>query len=162
LLVDAMVKAAMAAQQLPRSEIRFTRKTVREATGWSDFQVKTHMQKLTDLEYLLPHRGGRGQCFEYELLYDGDGSIGPHLSGLLDVASLAYDDDKEHAEAGKEGSSSAQEGIKEAPKCAGVSPEAPHAVGVSSRLPEPVPKVPVHRGNGKRPSYLPLAAGAVS
>jgi hypothetical protein len=33
LLVDDMVKAAMAAQQLPRSEIRFTRKTVREVAG---------------------------------------------------------------------------------------------------------------------------------
>jgi DNA primase catalytic core len=167
LLVDAMVKAAMNAQQLPRTEIRFTRKTVREATGWSDFQVKTHMQKLTDLEYLLPHRGGRGQCFEYELLYDGDGSIGPHLSGLLDVASLdehAYDDGKEHREASKEGSSSIQGGIKEAPKCAGQSPEEPHAMGVSRCLPEPVPKMSVHRGNGKRPSYAPisLAAGAVS
>jgi hypothetical protein len=137
---------------------------VREATGWSDFQVKTHMAKLTDLEYLLAHRGGRGQCFEYELLYDGDGSIGPHLSGLLDVASLgehAYDDDKEHSEAGKEDSSSPQGGIKSAPKCAGQSPEEPHAMGVSRCLPEPVPKMPVHRGNGKRPSYapLPLAAG---
>jgi len=167
LLVDGMVKAAMAVQQLPRSDIRFTRKTVREATGWSDFQVKVHMQKLTDLEYLLAHRGGRGQCFEYELLYDGDGSIGPHLSGLLDVASLgehAYDDGKEHRETGKEGSRSPQGGIKEAPKRAGKLPEEPHEMGVSGHLPGPAPQTAVHRGNGKRPSYapLPLAAGAVS
>ncbi|KAB2844696.1 MAG: toprim domain-containing protein [Burkholderiales bacterium] len=164
LLIDGMVKAAMVAQQLPRTEIRFTRKTVREATGWSDFQVKTHMQKLTELEYLLAHRGGRGQCFEYELLYDGDGAAGPYLSGLLDAASLAYDEKKEHRQAGKEGSRSPQGGVKEAPKRAGPSPEEAHGMGVSSRLPEPAPQTAVHRGNGKWPSYalLPLAAGAAS
>jgi len=167
LLVDGMVRAAMAAQQLPRSEIRFTRRAVREATGWSDFQVKTHIAKLSELEYLLAHRGGRGQSFEYELLYDGTGAAGPHLSGLLDVASLAecaYAGDKEHPEAGKEGSSSPQGGVKEAPKCAGPSPEEPHAMGVSRRHAEPVAPTPVHRGHGKRPSYaaIPLAAGVVS
>jgi len=164
LLVDAMVQAAMAAQQLPRSDIRFTRKGVREATGWSDFQVKTHMQKLTELEYLLAHRGGRGQSFEYELLYDGDGAADPHLSGLLDAQTLAYDEKKEHAESGKEGSGSPQGGVKEAPRCAGPSAEEAHGMGVCGQLPEPAAPTPVHRGNGRRSSYapLPLAAGAVS
>jgi len=36
------------------------------------------------------HRGGRGQSFVYELLHDGGGADGrPHLSGLVDVATLA-------------------------------------------------------------------------
>ncbi len=153
LLVDAMVSQAMGAQQLPRSEIRFSRKTVREATGWSDFQVKTHMHKLTELEYLLAHRGGRGQCFEYELLYDGDGSLAPHLSGLLDVASLTYDGDKEHQKPDLEGSKSPQVGPREASSRVGQSAGKAHGMGVCRPLPAEPPKTPVYRGNDKCPSY---------
>lgn len=165
LLVDAMVSQAMGAQQLPRSEIRFSRKGVREATGWSDFQVKTHMAKLTELEYLLAHRGGRGQCFEYELLYDGDGSLVPHLSGLLDVASLAegtYGNDKEPPKPDPEASRRPQGGLKSAPGCAGQAAAKPHGLDFSGELPGDPEKTPVYRGNGKHPPLvvapLPLAA----
>jgi DNA primase len=42
------------------------------------------------MEYLLVHRGGRGQSFEYELLYEGQGKEGrPFCPGLIDVDSLA-------------------------------------------------------------------------
>jgi len=61
--------------------------------------VKMHMKKLEELEYVLVHRGGRGQSFVYELLYDGAGRDGkPFLMGLVDVQTLkhAYDGKKEH------------------------------------------------------------------
>ena len=52
------------------------------------------------LEYVLVHRGGRGQSFVYELLYDGQGQDGqPFLAGLIDVeklSELAYDGKNEH------------------------------------------------------------------
>ena len=165
LLIDAMVGTQAKAQQLPRSEIRFSRKTVREATGWSDFQVKTHMQKLTELEYLLPHRGGRGQCFEYELLYDGDGGLAPHLSGLLDPEKLNYDGGKEPLKAYLEGSRSPQSGPKSALGSLAVSLEEGHAMDFAGQLPVHVTQTPVYRGNGKRPpSYVlpPLAAAEVA
>ncbi|RQY07366.1 hypothetical protein DF117_36070, partial [Burkholderia stagnalis] len=38
--------------------------------------------------YVLTHRGQRGQSFEYELLYDGDGSGAAHLAGLLDATTI--------------------------------------------------------------------------
>ena len=31
------------------------------------------MKKLEAMEYVLVHRGGRGQSFVYELLYNGEG-----------------------------------------------------------------------------------------
>ncbi|HEX2681310.1 MAG TPA: hypothetical protein VHQ03_08455, partial [Candidatus Dormibacteraeota bacterium] len=41
-------------------------------------------------EYLLVHRGMRGQSFEYELLFDGAADEHrPHLAGLIDTAALA-------------------------------------------------------------------------
>lgn len=91
-LVAGMVAECGIALGLPRKDIRFSRKDVREATGWGDTQLKIHLGRLAELEYLLVHRAERGQGHVYELLYDGDGRTAPHLIGLLDVSVLdAYD-----------------------------------------------------------------------
>jgi hypothetical protein len=50
------------------------------------------------LEYLLVHRGGRGQSFEYELLFDGETNTdAPHASGLIDIDTLTRDYDAEQS-----------------------------------------------------------------
>ena len=118
-LVSAMVDAACTEQKITRAEHRFSRRDVREYSGWSDFQVKMHMRKLEELEYVLVHRGGRGQSFVYELLYDGGGKDGrPHLVGLIDAAALhAYDGKKEHANGRLEGPRSPQGAGKEHGSC---------------------------------------------
>ena len=85
--VVRLVDARMQTQQLPRADIRFSRKDVRDASGMSDTQLRVHLERLVQLEYLLTHRGTRGQSFEYELLYDGDGQQAAHLSGLLDIGT---------------------------------------------------------------------------
>jgi hypothetical protein len=79
---------------VPPQAVRFTRKDIRDASGWGDTQLKVHLARLAELEYLLVHRVDRG--FAYELLYDGDGAAaGPHLSGLLDVRCLrGYDGER--------------------------------------------------------------------
>lgn len=91
--VQALVREKMAAQGLPQRDIRFSRSEVRAATGLSDTQARIHLDRLAALEYLLTHRGQRGQSFEYELLYDqgseqAGSDDGPHLSGLIDTAAL--------------------------------------------------------------------------
>jgi DNA primase len=53
-----------------RNNFLFSRRDVREYTGWGATQVRIHMDRLHELEYLIVHRGGRGQTFLYE--YDGD------------------------------------------------------------------------------------------
>jgi DNA primase len=91
-LVAGMVGECGAALELARRDIRFSRKDVREKTGWGDTQLKIHLGRLAELEYLLVHRAERGQGHVYELLYDGDGSMAPHLIGLLDAGELgSYD-----------------------------------------------------------------------
>jgi DNA primase catalytic core len=85
----AMVAERMHADEMTRSEVRFSRREVREATAWGDTQLRVHLDRLVAMEYLLVHRGSRGQSFVYELLYDGDGSVAPYLSGLIDVATMA-------------------------------------------------------------------------
>ena len=92
-LVVAQVEHECLTQSTRRSDYRFSRRQVREATKWGDTQLKIHLARLVELEYLLVHRGGRGQSFEYELLYDGDThGIAAHVSGLIDVEALSnYD-----------------------------------------------------------------------
>lgn len=69
--------------------LRFGRREVAEALGWSYSAVRKHLDRLVDLEHVLAHRGGRGQSFVYELLWDGRGSGGEtFLSGLVDVEAL--------------------------------------------------------------------------
>jgi hypothetical protein len=88
-LLDTMVREAGERQAVARATSRFTRRDVRRFTGWSDFQVRTHLDRLISLEYVLVHRGSRGQGFVYELLYDGQGQDGePFVMGLVDVEGL--------------------------------------------------------------------------
>jgi DNA primase len=83
-----MVENRLQAEAIPRSELRFSRRDVREATAWGDTQLRVHLERLVTLEYLLVHRGQRGQSFVYELRYDGDGTAAAHLSGLIDVTTM--------------------------------------------------------------------------
>jgi hypothetical protein len=87
--LDRMVTESANKLGLDRGDFRFSRRQVREQTAWSYEQLRVHLGRLVDLEYLLVHRGGRGQSFVYELLYDGQtGDERPHLAGLLDVEKL--------------------------------------------------------------------------
>jgi DNA primase catalytic core len=100
MFLDEMVTESCERLEMDRSDYRFSRRDVRQYTGWSDFQVKVHIKKLEALEYVLVHRGGRGLSFVYELLYQGEGQDGlPFLMGLIDVENLkhAYDRKKEHS-----------------------------------------------------------------
>ncbi len=86
--LQSLVRDRAQAQAVRASEVRFTRKDVRAAIGWSDTQLRVHLERLVALEYLIVHRGMRGVSFEYELLYDGAAEATPHLSGLIDMAAI--------------------------------------------------------------------------
>ena len=92
-LVRDMVAARAEAEGVKPREVRFIRRQVREATGWSDTQLKVHLGRLLELEYLIVRRAVDGQHaarFVYELAYDGEGADGaPFLMGLIDTAALA-------------------------------------------------------------------------
>jgi DNA primase catalytic core len=103
------VDARCTALAMERADFRFSRRDVREAMRWSDTPLKVHLGRLAEMEYLLVHRGGRGQSFAYELLYRGEGEEGsPFVMGLLDVAKLDYD-------ANRSGPHGARSGVGPAP-----------------------------------------------
>jgi len=108
LAVDTMVTAECERQKMERSDYRFSRRDVREATGWGDTQLKIHLHRLEEMEYLLIHRGGRGQSFVYELVFARQEDSGrPMLPGLIEVGAL---EKKSGPEANRSGSSRPQVG----------------------------------------------------
>jgi len=105
-----LVTARADAAGVEARDVRFSRREVREQVGWSDFQVRTHLARLVELEHVVVHRGGRGLTFVYELAWDGGGlDGGPHLAGLTDAETLTacdYDPDLAVDEGRFEGGSS--------------------------------------------------------
>jgi DNA primase catalytic core len=89
LAVDEMVTAECQRQKMERADYRFSRRDVRAYTGWGDTQIKIHLHRLEEMEYLLIHRGGRGQSIVYELMFTRPSDGGkPVLGGLIDIAKL--------------------------------------------------------------------------
>jgi DNA primase len=114
LLIDEMVSAECERQNIERMDFRFSRRDVRQYTGWGNTQLKTHLRRLEELEYLLVHHGGRGQSFVYELVFERQGDSGkPTLPGLIDVEKLTgygYDTKKSGQNGQWSGSSRPQVG----------------------------------------------------
>jgi len=141
-LVAGMVDACAVSLELPRKEIRFSRKDVRAATGWGDTQLKIHLGRLAELEYLLVHRAERGQGYVYELLYDGDGSRAPHLFGLLDATVLGeYDSRRSGSGSARSESGRAEVGAVSVPGMACCYPQSQWRRGLrrkASHLPLPL------------------------
>jgi DNA primase len=88
-MAKEMVKKECKKLNIERSEYRFSRRQICEYTGWSLTQVRLHLDRLAEHEYILVHRGSRGLSFVYELLYNGEGKKGePFLMGLIDINQL--------------------------------------------------------------------------
>ena len=84
-----MVLNVSQSETLELSDVRFTQREVREFTGWTQTQVKKHMHRLVDYEYLRIHRGRQGQSWIYELIYrPEEADNGNLLLGLVSVSEL--------------------------------------------------------------------------
>jgi DNA primase catalytic core len=81
-LIEDKVARDCARLAVERAEYRFSRRDVRGWTEWGDTVLKKHLRRLEELEYLLVHRGGRGQSFVYELQFAG---VEGHFTGLSEV-----------------------------------------------------------------------------
>jgi hypothetical protein len=104
LLVDDLVKEQCEQLRIERKDYRFSRRDVRQYTGWSDAQVKRHLHKLEELEYLIVHHGGRGQTIVYELFFDRPADPRqPFLPGLW-----SYDGNKDGRQDEKDPSNAPQ------------------------------------------------------
>jgi hypothetical protein len=161
--LDEFVAARAKATGIDRAGVRFTRRELREAIGLGDTQLKLHLARLVELEYLAVHRAVRANGFAYELLYDGQGADGrPFVPGLIDVERLrcAYDPNRSGVNDRRSAPGRGAVGPRSG---AGRRDESP-ADAVSAPLAEEsaLDEARTHSsgGNGQEASYahLPLAA----
>jgi DNA primase len=156
------VRGQAQAQAIPQAEVRFTRRDVRAWTGWGDTQLRVHLTRLHELEYLVAHRGMRGQSFEYELAFDGDtGTEAPHLVGLIDAHDLAEPTTVETTMTSSRGASPqfaapsrGQNGPNAGPSRASPSADKPAQVRVPVDEADEGAQTHLLRPNGKHPSYV--------
>lgn len=128
LAIDEHVTAECDRQKMERADFRFSRRDVRAFTGWGDTQLKIHLHRLEEMEYLLIHRGGRGQSFVYELMFARPTDGGkPVLGGLIDMDVLS-----KHNYDGKKSGQTEQRSGSSRPQVGGVS-------GAVKTLASPVP-----------------------
>jgi DNA primase catalytic core len=160
--VQILVRDRAQAEAIQLGEVRFSRAEVRRHAGLSDTQCRLHLDRLTALEYLLVHRGRRGQSYEYELLFDGEIQDGaPHLAGLIEVDTLrsrGMTASSRGREAGLTGSSRGHGGPDAVASRADPSPEKPGTARDSSDPGVAVPQSYPLRLNGHGGSYPQDAA----
>jgi hypothetical protein len=88
-LIDNWVNEQSKQRKLSRNLVRFTQRQLREEFGWGDFQLRRHLKRLIELEYVLASNSGTRNQRQYELLYDGQGREGDSfLLGLVEIANL--------------------------------------------------------------------------
>ena len=83
-----MVAKLCAAKAIDQDKCHFTRRQVRERTGWSETQVRLHFRRLEALEYIARRQGKQGIACVYELLIDAREPEGIYHVGLLEVEVL--------------------------------------------------------------------------
>ena len=89
ILIDNHINQRSQKEKQPRDTIRFTQRELREELGWGDFQLRRHLHRLLDLEYVLDFRTGHGNQHQYQLMYNGEGRDGqPFVLGLTDPSKL--------------------------------------------------------------------------
>jgi DNA primase len=173
-LLHGWIQGECERQGLSQSDFTFTRKQARDATGWGDTQIRIHLDRLAEMEFLLPHRGKRGQTFEYELLYQGEDAEGrAHLLGLIDCARLKAPTTTESSR-GLEPTSRGEEvhlaassrgvrgGVAEGSRGASTPRKSPpeEVLGLFDLLESPETHIPPLSIPGVIPSYIPSLAAS--
>lgn len=155
-LTDELVASETKRLGIDRCDYRFSRRQVREHTGWGNTQLKIHMRRLEEMEYLVIHRGGRGQSFLYELLFDGQRASGDRfVAGLVDVGGDAYDVEWAGSEANRSGRGRGLVGPKSGGGRGVVGSEMQHQPGSKPSLTVVIDSETHIRSEEKSESYVP-------
>jgi len=71
--VYKMVKDLADKGNVPLDQVQFNRRQIREYIGWTDWQIRTHIKQLEELEYVYVRMGARGKEYAYAMNYNGQG-----------------------------------------------------------------------------------------
>ena len=76
------------AKQIDQDRFFFSRRDIREDTGWTQTQIRRHLDRLADLEYVALRHGRNGIALQYELLIDANTEADGFAVGLIDPDKL--------------------------------------------------------------------------
>lgn len=158
-LIDGFVAAECARLAIKRGDFRFSRRSLREAINWGDTQLRLHLERLADLEYVLTRREGAGGQYVYELAYEVRDETRAQVAGLIDVAALealaaAATTAKSRGSAPEvAGRSRGGSGPVAGGSRGTESPEDQDPMGTSAKLATLDGKTRTHKSNGKDRSY---------
>ena len=164
-LIDTYVKGEGARLSVRRCDVRFSRRSLREAIHWGDTQLRLHLERLVDLEYVLASRCGAGGKYVYELVYEVGDETRAQVAGLIDMAALeALAAASIHALQGTTaksrgstpevaGRSRGDSGAVAGRLRVDDSPHNPPSIRLPDDQPEPDSKPHCSRSNGKSPSH---------
>jgi hypothetical protein len=106
-LLDEMVSGIEREQGLARTDVRISRRAVREFSGWGNTQLKVHLGRLEDMELVATHQDPHHpQRRLYELVFDHSGGgdhSAPQMQGLIDVRKLQESHDYDGNRSGQTG-----------------------------------------------------------
>lgn len=87
-LIDGYVNEQCKTQSIKRTDFFFSRRALREAINWGDTQLRMHLERLVELEYVAAKREGAGGKFVYELAYVVNCETHAQVAGLIEVGAL--------------------------------------------------------------------------
>ena len=87
-VIKAVVRERCEAEKIEQPAAFFSRKEVRARLGWSVTQIRVHLDRLQELEYVAARFGRPGSMFQYELLIDCREPTNKAHIKLLDVEQL--------------------------------------------------------------------------
>jgi DNA primase catalytic core len=87
-LIDGYVNEQCKTQSIKRTDFFFSRRALREAINWGDTQLRMHLERLVELEYVAAKREGAGGKFVYELAYVVNDETHAQVAGLIEIGAL--------------------------------------------------------------------------
>ena len=87
-VIKAIVRERCEGEKIEQRVAFFSRREIRSRLGWGITQIRAHLERLRDLEYIEARYGRPGSSYQYELLTGCMESADKAHIGLLDVEKL--------------------------------------------------------------------------
>jgi len=86
--IKKLIREKMEIKGERQEVLSFSRRELRDQTGWSEFQVRMHLERLDSMEYVAKRSGKQGSLYKYELLADAKEETKAYHIGLIDTEKL--------------------------------------------------------------------------
>jgi DNA primase len=96
--IKKLIREKMEVKGERQETLSFSRRELRDQTGWSETQTRLHVERLEIMEYVQRRSGKQGSLYKYELLTDANESSQSYHIGLIDTAKLRKKEQQKQAD----------------------------------------------------------------